>query len=200
VEGLFNTIIGQRLSELTQQANPPFLFAGTNFQQFIRGYRTFGSFIFLGDKPVQPAIDSLTKTVQSVKQYGFLQSELDRAKIALLNQTQSAYMDADKTESSRFVDGYVNNFLEGTPITGIANRYSFYSRCCHHYSNRSKQCAQKMESNQGKFALMMAPENAKDLPTDEALLAMLNNAYKLPVKLTRRMHLLLHCWISNRGW
>ncbi|HEX5152504.1 MAG TPA: insulinase family protein [Parafilimonas sp.] len=182
VEGLFNTIMGQRLSELTQQANPPFLFAGTSFQQFIRGYRAFTSFIFLGDKPAQPAIDSLIKTTQSVKHYGFLQSELDRAKIALLNQTKSAYMDVDKTESSRFVDGYVNNFLEGTPITGIANRYKFLQQVLPTITlTEVNNVAAKMESNQGKFVLMLAPENAKELPTDEGLLAMLNDAYKLPV-------------------
>lgn len=182
VEGLFNTIVGQRLGELTQQANPPFLFAGTSFQQFIRGYRSFTSFIFLGDKPAQPAIDSVIKTTQSVKQYGFLQTELDRAKVSLLNQTESAYRDADKTESNRFVDGYVNNFLEGTPITGIANRYKFLQQVLSTITLAEvNNIAKKMESNQGKFVLMMAPETAKDLPTDENLLAMLNDAYKLPV-------------------
>ena len=156
MEGLFNTIIGQRLSELTQQANPPFLFAGTSFQQFIRGYRSFTSFIFLGDKPAQPAIDSVIKTTQSVKQYGFLQTELDRAKISLLNQTESAYRDADKTESNRFVDGYANNFLEGTPIPGIANRYKFLQQVLPGITLAEVNAvAKKMESNQGKFVLMM---------------------------------------------
>lgn len=182
VEGLFNSIISQRFSELTQQANPPFLFAGTSFQEFIRGYRAFTSFIFLGDKPIQAAIDSVIKTTESVKKYGFLQSELDRAKMSLLNQTESAYKDADKTESSRFVDGYVNNFLEGTPITGIANRYKFLQQALPDITLAEVNAiAKKMESTQGKFALLMAPDNAKDLPTDEGLLTMLNDAYKLPV-------------------
>ncbi len=81
---------------------------------------------------MQPAINSVIKTTESVKQYGFLQTELERAKMNLLNQLQSAYMDADKTESSRFVEGYIDNFLEGTPITGIANRYKFLQQTfCH---------------------------------------------------------------------
>ncbi|MFT4153152.1 M16 family metallopeptidase [Parafilimonas sp.] len=182
VEGLFNSIISQRLSELTQQANPPFLFAGTSFQGFIRGYRAFTSFIFLGDKPAQPAIDSLIKTTESVKQYGFLQSELDRAKMSLLNQTQSAYKDADKTESSRFVSGYVENFLEGTPITGITNRYRFLQQVLPTITLAEvNDVAKKMNSSQGKFALLMAPETAKDLPGDTGLLAMLSEAYKQPV-------------------
>ncbi len=182
IESLFNSIIGQRLNELTQQASPPFLFAGTSFQEFIRGYRAFTSFIFLGDKPVQPAIDSVIKTTETVKQYGFLQAELERAKINMLNQVQSAYMDVDKTESSRFVDGYVNNFLEGTPITGVANRYKFLQQVLPGITmSEVNAVAKKMESTQGKFVLMLAPENSKDLPSDVGLLAMLNDAYKQPL-------------------
>jgi zinc protease len=183
VEGLFNSIMSQRLSELTQQADPPFLFAGTSFQQFIRGYRAFTSFIFLGDKPVQPAIDSVIKTAQSVKQYGFLQAELDRAKSDLLTQTESVYKDVGKTESSRYVGGYVDNFLEGNPITGIANRYKFLQQVLPAISLQEVNgVAGKMESSQGKFVLMTAPESsAAQLPSNTALLAMLNDAYKLPV-------------------
>ena len=44
IEGLISSLIGQRLSELTQKENPPFVFANTSFSQFIRGYSTFSSF------------------------------------------------------------------------------------------------------------------------------------------------------------
>jgi zinc protease len=93
---LFNTIIGQRLSELTQQANPPFCLRAQIFSSLFAVTELSVRLFSWVTKPVQPAIDSLTKTVQGVKQYGFLQSELDRAKIALLNQTQSAYMEQIK--------------------------------------------------------------------------------------------------------
>ena len=59
VEGLFNSLINQRLNELTQQPDPPFLFGSTSFGNFIRGYRSFISVAAIGDKPVKNAIDAL---------------------------------------------------------------------------------------------------------------------------------------------
>jgi zinc protease len=56
VEGLFNSMIGQRLAEISQQPNAPFINAGTSFQSFLRGYRAFISVAVLGDKPVKNAL------------------------------------------------------------------------------------------------------------------------------------------------
>lgn len=183
-EALFNVLIGQRLMELTQQANPPFLFASTSFNPFLRGYRAFTSFAFLGEKPVKDAIDSLTATTESVRKYGFLQSELDRAKSNLMNQMQLMYDNKDKTESSQFVQQYINNFLTNTPSPGIENRYDFIKQVLPGISLREvNDVAKKMESKQGKFVLLMAPEgSAAKLPSSDELLAMLNNASQLPVQ------------------
>ncbi len=184
IEALFTSIINQRLNELTQQADPPFVFSNTGFSPFLRGYRAFTSFAFLGDKPVKDAVDSLVATTESVKKFGFLQTELDRAKSNLLNQTERAYSDKDKTESSRLVQEYINNYLSASPIPGIENRYAFIKQVLPAITlEEVNALAAKMESNQGKFVLVTAPEkNAAQLPSDENLLAMLNSAYQLPVK------------------
>ena len=100
-------MVDQRLNELTQQAEPPFVFGSAGFGNFIRGYRSFNSFALIGDKPVKDAIDALVTTTESVKKYGFLKSELDRAKSSLLNSAERSYKDRDKTESGRLVQEYI---------------------------------------------------------------------------------------------
>jgi zinc protease len=184
VQGLFSSIINQRLSELTEQPDPPFLFANTGFGSFLRGYRAFNSFAFLGDKPAKAAVDALITTTESVRKFGFLQSELDRAKSNLLNQTERAFKDKDKTESDRFVDGYLNNFLSGTPITGIDNRYKFIQQVLPTITLQEVNAvASKMENSQGKFALITAPQkDLSKLPGDKQLLDMLAAAHHIPVK------------------
>jgi zinc protease len=184
IESIFNVMINQRLVELTQQANPPFLFASTSFNPFLRGYRAFTSFAFLGEKPVKDAIDSLTATTASVRKYGFLQTELDRAKSDLMNDMEKVYENRDKTESSQFVQQYINNFLTNTPLPGIANRYEFIKQVLPDISLQEvNDVAKRMESQQGKFALLTAPENnASQLPSSDDLLVMLNTATQLPVK------------------
>ena len=184
VEGLFSIIINERLNELTQQAEPPFVFGTAGFGGFIRGYRAFTSFALIGDKPVKDAINALVTTTETVKKYGFLQSELDRAKSSMMNEADRSYADRDKTESARFVQEYINNFLSGNPIPGIANRYNFIKQIVPGISlSEVNAVASKMETSQGKFALLMAPEkDAANLPNSTTLLNTLAAAHKIPVK------------------
>ena len=67
IENLFNTIISQRFSEMTQQPNPPFIFGTATFGGFIRGYRSFMNIALLNDRPVKDAIDALITGTESVK-------------------------------------------------------------------------------------------------------------------------------------
>lgn len=184
IESLFSTIINQRLTELTQQPDPPFVFANAGFSGFLRGYRAFVSFAALGNKPESDAIDALVGTTESVKKYGFLAAELERAKSSLLNETENAYKNKDKTESSRLVQEYINNFLSASPVPGIENRYKFIQQVLPGIKLAEVNAlAAKMENQQGKFALILAPEkDAAKLPSGRQLLGLLAAAHKLPVK------------------
>lgn len=184
VENLFNTIINQRLNELTQQPNPPFLFGGTSFQNFIRGYRAFISVAAVSDKPINDAVNAMAGVTESVKKYGFLAAELDRAKSGLLTQTENAFKDKDKTESARMVQEYISNYLSGLPIIGISNRYNFIKQTLPTITLQEVNAlAKKMETTQGKFAMLLAPEkNKENLPTDNDLLALVTKAHNMPAK------------------
>ncbi len=184
LQSLFTSMLNQRLTDLTQQSDPPFVFGGSGFGTFLRGYRVFNTFAVLGNKPVNDVIEALVTSEETVKKYGFLQSELDRAKSSLLNQTERAFKDKDKTESPRFVQDYVSNYLNGSPVVGIENRYKFIQQALPGISlTEVNALAQKMESTQGKFVLITAPDkNAGQLPKNQELLAMLDAAHKLPVK------------------
>ena len=184
VEGLFNEMINARLSELSQLPEPPFLFGSTRFSEFSRGYRSFFSFAVIGDKPAKPAIDSLLALNAGVQKFGFLATELERAKSTLLNQLQTAYDNRDKTLSDYLVQGYINNFLEGTPIVGISNRYAFTKKVLPTISLAEVNAlTKKMEARQGKFVLLLSPaKDSAELPTNSELLADVAAGEKLPPK------------------
>jgi zinc protease len=184
VEELFTAMINQRLSELTQQANPPYLFANTGFGSFIRGYRAFSSFAVLGQRPAQDAIDSLVQMTESVRKFGFLAAELQRAKITLLTQAENAYRNRNKTESPKLVQAYINHFLEGEPIPSIGERYAFLKAELPGIPlSETNAVAKETISNQGSFVLLTAPgKDSSSLPDKRQLLAMLGQARTLPVK------------------
>src|SRR5687768_1440201 len=169
IEGLVSSLIGQRLSELTQKENPPFVFANTSFSQFIRGYNTFSSFAVIGQGTAQDAINALIAETNRARQFGFLPTELDRAKANLLNGAEKAYNEKDKSESGQIVWQYVNNFLQGTPIPGVENRYKFLQQILPTISlTEVNAVAKKMPGTNNAFALIQAPTNVKDKLPDNA--------------------------------
>ncbi|NDA62125.1 MAG: insulinase family protein [Chitinophagia bacterium] len=184
VEGLFNQMVSQRLSEIAQLPNAPFLGAGATFSDFVRGYNSFAAYAVLGDKPAQPAIRALESVTESVKKFGFLPSEIERAKVNVLNGAERAFKDKDKTLSDRFVDTYVSHFLSGDPIVGIENRYQYLkSELANIKVEEVNALAKRMETPQGFFAMLMAAEkNKASLPAADSLTYHITAARAIPAQ------------------
>ncbi|MCX6265096.1 MAG: insulinase family protein [Bacteroidetes bacterium] len=184
VEGLFNQMVSQRFSEIAQQPNSPFLAAGATFSDFIRGYNSFSSYAVLGDKPAQPAVRALESVTESVKKFGFLPAELERAKVNVLNGAERANKDKDKTQSDRFVDAYVSNFLSGEPILGIENRYQYLkSELSKITVEEINALAKRTETQQGFFTMLMGAEKSKSsLPAADTLIHYVTAARAIPAQ------------------
>ena len=63
---LINSLINERLQELTQKENPPFVYGYTGIDQFIRGYEAFISFAVLGANSTKEAINALLSGVKAI--------------------------------------------------------------------------------------------------------------------------------------
>lgn len=184
IEGLVSSLINQRLSELTQTENPPFLFANTGFSLFLRGYSSFNSFAVLSKGTVTDAIDALIEETNRARQFGFLQAELDRAKTSMLNSADKAVKEKDKSESGMIVGQYVSNFLNGTPMPGVEHRYNFLKEALPTITLAEiNDVAKKMPSTSNAFTLLQAPAAMKDeLPDSINLLKDVVAATNKPVK------------------
>ena len=184
IENLVGSIINDRLNELTQKENPPFVAAFTGNQQFIRGYNAFVTAAIVGEGTAQDAIDALMAETNRARQFGFLKSELERAKSSLLNGAEKAFNEKDKSLSGQLIGGYVNNFLQGTPIPGPENRYKFLKQVLPTITLAEiNAVAKKMPSANNAFAMIQAPTNVKDkLPDNNNLLKAVIAATSKPVK------------------
>ncbi|MBV9962806.1 MAG: insulinase family protein, partial [Parafilimonas sp.] len=127
IKNLFTSMLNQRLSELTKSDNPPFLYAATGFSSYARGYEGFNAFTVAGKQGSDTALNALIREIERVKQYGFTGAELDRAKKRMIASIEKAYNDRNKTESSNYVQEYINHFLTQEPSPGIAAEYNYYN-------------------------------------------------------------------------
>ncbi len=125
-EDLYLQMLNLRLSELTQQANPPFIAAYTSYGHFI--IRAKGAYLIntvVPDNGLERGFTAALTENERVRQHGFTANELERGKKSLLRNLEQAYLDRDKTESNRIVGEYVAHFLASDPAPGIEYEYNF---------------------------------------------------------------------------
>ena len=92
---MFSTLLNQRLQELTQKENPPFLGAGVNFGSYARGYEAFSASASAGTGDVNRALDALAEEIERAKRFGFTAGELERVKKTFLAFYERTYNDRD---------------------------------------------------------------------------------------------------------
>jgi zinc protease len=181
---LFGHMIGQRLAELTQQENPPFLGAAANFSDIVRQYEAFYGNAVVGKDEVDRSASTLIQEIDRVKQYGFTDAELERAKKSLLNAMEQAYQERDKTESGDFVDEYIQHFLAREPIPGIVHEYHYYRELLPGITAAEVSALTgDLKDNPHYLVLLTGPDKGNfPLPTGDSLLAMADRASSLPVQ------------------
>lgn len=177
---LFNAMLNQRLNELTQQPNPPFLFGRTSYGGFLGHQDAFTSIAVAKPGELEKAIKAVVAETERARKFGFTQTELERAKKDALTQMENAYNERDKTKSVNFVQEYQQNFLEGDAIPGIAWEYEFYKQNMGGITlAQINALAGKYISNQNRAVIVEAPDKEKDkLPTEKTLLEWISTAGK----------------------
>ena len=125
VEGLFGGMLGARLQELSQLAEPPFLRGGSALGHLTPFYKSFNASAVIGPGGATRAIEALVRENERARRYGFGQAELDRAKKNMLRSYERIYNEREKTDSGAYVAEYMRNFLQQEPIPGIAAEYGY---------------------------------------------------------------------------
>ncbi len=113
IHQLFNSMTGQRMQELVQKGDPPFIVGVINYGDFERGYEALSAIALPKPNQEELGFAALISELERVKRYGFTQGELDRAKAEILAQWEKHYKERDKISNEEHINAYVDNFLDG---------------------------------------------------------------------------------------
>jgi len=174
VKGIFSSLLNQRLRELTQKPNPPFLGAGGDFGSFARGYDQFSAYAVTGNGDAQTGLKVLMEEIERAKRFGFTQTEVDRAKKNMMASIERGFKEKDKTESDVYADEYIRNFTTNEPIPGIAVEYGYYQTLVPQITlDEVNGIAKKLQEHPNFLLALTGPEPTagKVLPTPDELLA-----------------------------
>ena len=183
-ERLYLGMFNDRLEEISQKPDAPFLGAGGSKGNFIgRNTDAFTLGAGVKDGGIERGLQALLEEARRVDQFGFLQSELDRQKESMLRGYERAFAERDKTQSGAFVQEYIDNYLNGEAIPGIEYEYKIAQQLVPTITLADvNKLASNWIGDENRVIIAQSPQkDSLKIPTREELLAVFDRASKTQV-------------------
>ncbi len=183
IRTLYGGMLTQRMEEIRQKPDAPFIFAGMGYGNFIRDLDYFSASAVVSSGKTKDGIQSLLAENERVARHGFTQPELDRIKKSVLNSSERLFKEMDKLESRSLVNRYVNHFLTDKFAEGEAWKYEFYRKIIPEISLQEiNALAGRLVRKENRVIIITAPETeAAELPTDKEVLTILDEVEGSPL-------------------
>lgn len=174
---LYNIMYEARLSEMMQDPKTPFIGASVGYSDFLGNTDAYMSAVACKENKIVESMEALIREDYRVLTYGFLETELKRAKDELLNQYEVAEKELTKTESARFADEYVAHYLHKDPIPGAKRELVYAQKYLEEITiDEINQLAKDWITEENLVAIVMAPEKENIVvPSESEVLKVLKN-------------------------
>ncbi len=125
VQSLFSAMLNQRLQELSQLPEPPYMGAGSSLGKLTPRYRSYNASAALGPRGAEAALTALVEENERARRFGFSAAELERVKKNLMRNYEQAWNERAKSDSGTYAAEYIRNFLQQEAIPGIDTEYRY---------------------------------------------------------------------------
>ena len=183
LRSLFNQMLSARIQELTQKAEPPFLFGNASYGGFLGGVGNldaFNSIAVAKSGNVEKALVAVLEETEKAKKFGFTASELGRAKTDYMVAQEKSFKEKDKTSSEQIVGGLVGAFIEDENLTSPDFSFDFTKKYLEGVKlEEVNALSNTLITTENRSVILLAPEKDKaTLPTETQLREWLNTAGK----------------------
>jgi zinc protease len=184
IGSLYLSMLNDRFGEMTQRPDAPFTAAGASKGGFVgRELAPFSLSANVVDGGVEKGLEALLIEARRVDQFGFLDSELQRAKQDLVRGYERAHAERDKSQSGGFADEYIRVYLEGESTPGIEWEYQAVQKLLPTISVADvNRLAASWITENNRVVIVGAPiKEGVVLPTEAGILAAIDRGMKAPV-------------------
>ena len=176
-----------RLQELVQKPNPPFVYGYSYYSSYYISPTedAWTSMAMAKDAAgIDEALTALVTENKRMQQYGFTESEYERAKADFMKRIESQYNERNNTENGSYVDECLNNFLSNEPMMGIETEYALYQQVVPNLPLEViNMMAQQLIPENNLVITVTAPKKEGEvLPTREDILNFYNAANAIEVE------------------
>jgi zinc protease len=174
--GIISSMEIKRLQEITQKANPPFVYGYSYYSNYYIAPTedAWTSIAMAKDAAgIDEALTALVTENNRMAQFGFTNSEYERAKADFLKQIESQYNERNNTNNDQYVNECLENFLSNEPMMGIETEYALYQQIIPSIPLEViNMFAQQLIHDDNLVITVTAPKkDGETLPTVEEILA-----------------------------
>jgi zinc protease len=182
---LYNAMFDGRFEEMMQNPNTPFIGGGIGYGSFIGNTDAYFAQVQAKENQIDASLKVIMQEDYRVLKYGFLETELKRAKDELFNKYEIAVNELDKTESHRFAQDYLSHFLHQDPIPGAKRIFSYAKKYLEEITlEEVNALAAKWITPDNICVIVMAPDKEDvAVPTKDELLSIVKDASLANVEL-----------------
>lgn len=169
VHSLYRRMLNERLYEIAQKANPPFIYAGVSYGSLVRTANQYSTYAGTSEEGILEGLKAILTENERVKRFGFTESELNRQKTKILLSYENSFNERNSTESSKYINAYVNHFLKEKPFTGVEFSYPFAKAQLPSITlEEVNALAEKWMPNENRVVIITMPEKEDiNKPTEE---------------------------------
>ncbi|MFC1543915.1 M16 family metallopeptidase [Gemmatimonadota bacterium] len=178
VISLFNGMLNRRFSELTQQADPPFLGASSSQSLFVGSKEVYSLDAATEDDRIETGLEALLIEAERVARFGFTETELERLKTSFMRGMERSYDEREKRTSASYASEYIRAFTSNEPIPGIEYEYELYKRFIPEIAvEEVNRLAGEWITDTNRVIMVSAPEKEDlQVPGEDELLAVFDRA------------------------
>ena len=179
IESILSAMINNRLSEMSQKADCPFVYAGVSFDNYWVAKTKYSFNVTIIPKDdVKSAFEVAMSEIVRACKTGFNDSELQRVKDQMLSSYEKMYNEREKTDSDDRAQEIIRHFIDNEPTPGIEAEYQMMQQMLpmipvQIFNDFAKQILTK----ENQVLLVSQPQvEGKTLPAKEEMLSILDNA------------------------
>lgn len=170
IENMITSMFGERISEIAQKPDAPFLSTTISYRKNARSTNAFLANISPKPNQLDDAFKTVLEEINRAVKFGFTQAEIDRTKIQFKNNYQTRITKKDDKSHEAIVYDIQQNYLEHINMVDIEAQYKIIEDI---FATLSKEDIhtrlKQLYSDHNRFLIVTGVSDGKNLTEQKAL-------------------------------
>ena len=182
---LFNRMMSDRINEILQRGNPPFMSGSISYGGFARGYDILAINATAHPNRMEEALKAIYGEALRVKLHGFTQPELERAKRNVISMMENQWKQQDKIRNDQHIRKMQAHYLQGEPLISVDFEWEYIQEILPGITvGEVSEMARNWVKNENRVVIVTGPEKEDVRLLDEetafSIMSEVDNSTLLP--------------------